>query len=157
MLRQEANKLQAHWESELVDWAKEKETLQSEITALRDSLSSVEGFYQEATDARNAEAELLKGHAEALRQKEDYYVKLASDKAQTDKQLRDLRDRDAKFQSERTTQILDEVRGQAKGAFEAQEAATKVNDQYVADLERKYAEKVQILTDREGVLTYENE
>jgi uncharacterized protein YydD (DUF2326 family) len=111
-----------------MDWSKEKETLQSEIAALRDSLSSVESFYQEATDARNSEAELLREHWEALKQKEDYYVKLASDKAATDKQLRDLRERDAAFQKERTTEILDQVRKEAQSAFEKQEAAQRVND-----------------------------
>ena len=46
---------------------------------------------------RDIEIETLKSQSDSLRQKEEYYIKLANDKVQTDKQLRDLRERDASF------------------------------------------------------------
>lgn len=55
MLRSEANRLQFFWESQFNDWVKEKHTLNNEIQALRQSLSSVEEYYNEASRLRDQE------------------------------------------------------------------------------------------------------
>jgi hypothetical protein len=52
MLRQEANRLQFFWENQFNDWVKEKNTLNNEIRALRQSLSSVEDYYKESNEVR---------------------------------------------------------------------------------------------------------
>ena len=85
LLRSEANRLQAFWENQFNDWVKEKSTLNEEISALRESLSSVESYYKEATDSRVEEFQILQEQNALLKQKEDYYLKLANDKVQTDK------------------------------------------------------------------------
>ena len=106
MLRSEANRLQFFWESQFNDWVKEKDTLTHEIQALRQSLNSVEDYYKESSGLRDQEIEILKSQSETLRQKEKYYIKLTTDKVQTDKQLRDLRERDATFQQNKNLEIM---------------------------------------------------
>lgn len=106
MLRSEANRLQFFWESQFNDWVKEKHTLTHEIQALRQSLNSVEDYYKESSGLRDQEIEILKSQSETLRQKEKYYIKLTTDKVQTDKQLRDLRERDATFQQNKNLEIM---------------------------------------------------
>ena len=106
MLRSEANRLQFFWESQFNDWVKEKHTLTHEIQALRQSLNSVEDYYKESSGLRDQEIEILKSESETLKQKEKYYIKLTTDKVQTDKQLRDLRERDATFQQNKNLEIM---------------------------------------------------
>lgn len=106
MLRSEANRLQFFWESQFNDWVKEKHTLTHEIQALRQSLNSVEDYYKESSGLRDQEIEILKSQSETLKQKEKYYIKLTTDKVQTDKQLRDLRERDATFQQNKNLEIM---------------------------------------------------
>lgn len=106
MLRSEANRLQFFWENQFNDWVKEKHTLTHEIQALRQSLNSVEDYYKESSGLRDQEIEILKSQSETLRQKEKYYIKLTMDKVQTDKQLRDLRERDATFQQNKNLEIM---------------------------------------------------
>ena len=90
----------------LQDWVKEKHTLTHEIQALRQSLNSVEDYYKESSGLRDQEIEILKSQSETLKQKEKYYIKLTTDKVQTDKQLRDLRERDATFQQNKNLEIM---------------------------------------------------
>ena len=66
---------------------------------------------------RDNEIEILKASSENLRQKEEYYLKLANDKVQTDKQLRDLRDRDATFNQNKTTEIMKSLQTEAEKAY----------------------------------------
>lgn len=106
MLRSEANRLQFFWESQFNDWVKEKHTLTHEIQALRQSLNSVEDYYKESSGLRDQEIEILKSQSDTLKQKEKYYIKLTTDKVQTDKQLRDLRERDATFQQNKNLEIM---------------------------------------------------
>ena len=87
ILRTESNRLQAFWESQFNDWVSEKHTLTNEIEALRKSLSSAEEYYKEASTLRDEEIQILQEQTASLTQKEEYYVKLANDKVQTDKQL----------------------------------------------------------------------
>lgn len=106
LLWSEANRLQAFWENQFKDWVQEKATLNQEIFALRESLSSVEDYYKEATNSWANEFEILKDSNLLLKQKEDYYLKLANDKIQTDKQLRDLKERDQTFYQTKTNEIF---------------------------------------------------
>jgi len=63
LLRSEANKLQAFWESQFNDWVSEKHTLTNEIQALWESLSSVESYYKESTDIKQKEIDVLHSHS----------------------------------------------------------------------------------------------
>lgn len=157
LLRTEANKLNAFWEKQSDAWVKERATLVEEISALRETRESVEEYYQEATDARNQETECLKDHIQLLAQKEDYYIKLAQDKVQTDKQLRELRDREQKFTEQTSTELLSEAREEAQKAYDAEVASKRVNDSYVKDLAQKNHEKFEAMKEREGAITFENE
>lgn len=47
LLRTEANKLQAFWESQFSDWVAEKHALTEEIKALRESSKAVAEYYRE--------------------------------------------------------------------------------------------------------------
>jgi len=67
LLRSEANRLQAFWESQFNDWVKEKSTLSSEIKVLWESLSSVEQYYKDASDIRDNEIDILKSHSDQLK------------------------------------------------------------------------------------------
>lgn len=87
ILRTESNRLQAFWENQFNDWVQEKHTLTNEIQALRSSLSSAEEYYKESSTLRDKEIQILQEQTSNLAQKEDYYLKLANDKVQTDKQL----------------------------------------------------------------------
>lgn len=87
ILRTESNRLQAFWENQFNDWVQEKHTLTNEIQALRSSLSSAEEYYKEASTLRDKEIQILQEQTSNLAQKEEYYLKLANDKVQTDKQL----------------------------------------------------------------------
>ena len=147
LLRTETNKLNAFWEKQSDAWVKERATLQDEISALRETRESVEEYYNEATESRNSEIDCLKDHVKLLAQKEDYYLKLAQDKAQTDKQLRELRERDQRFTEENNTHILKDAREEAQKAYDAQNASKKVNDNYVRDMQQKFNEKLEAMKD----------
>lgn len=60
LLRSEGNKMQAFWEGQFNQWVKEKKSLSDEISANREALTTVESYYQDATEMRNQEVSILK-------------------------------------------------------------------------------------------------
>jgi len=156
-LRTECNRLQSHWEKQFDDWVQEKKTLRDEIHSLRDSIASVEEYYQEASNMRDQEYELLRAQKEKLIEKEEYYLRLAEDKEETDRQLRELKDRDATFKKDDLGSVMASLREEAVKTYRSQNLAKKQNDDLLKDLKATYNEKVNVFTEKEGVLTYEND
>ncbi len=95
----------------------EKNTLTSEILALRESLASAENYYKESSELRDQEVEVLNQTSALLKQKEDYYLKLANDKIQTDKQLWDLWERDQTFSQNKQSEIIKNLEAETEKAY----------------------------------------
>ncbi len=157
LLRSESNKLQAFWENQFNEWVAEKSTLKEEIDALRNSLGTAEKYYQDATDMREKERALLRDNTEFLKQKEDYYIKLANDKVETERQLREIRDKDKNFKQQKTEKLTETLRTQADRAFKAAENAKKHQDNYETELRTDYEQQIEQLQESQGVLTYQND
>ena len=92
LLRVETSKLQDFWQGQFETWTGEKDDLQDEITALRDSLESVETYYQEATDMRREESQALKDQTENLREKEIYYLDLVKQRQESEEAMKDQKE-----------------------------------------------------------------
>ena len=107
LLRIEGNKLQKFWDNQFNDWVKEKRTYQDEIESLRNTIDTVEEYYGEVTELRKEENDLLAEQRHILREKEDFYVKLANEKIEIESTTKEMRDREAANKTQDTSKITE--------------------------------------------------
>ena len=157
LLRNEANKLQQTWENKWNSWVVEKSNLNQEIKTLRESLNSVEDYYKEASETRDREINVLRQHYQLLQEKQEYYQKLADDKVQTDKHLRELRTRDLSFKEQKGREIIEALQAESERAHQESEDLKSSSEQKMRDLEKAYQNKIKLLEEKEGTITYQNQ
>ena len=103
---------------------------------------------------RDIEIETLKSQSDSLRQKEEYYIKLANDKVQTDKQLRDLRERDASFQQNKNLEIMKSLQTETEKSYKQIESTRRQTDQVVKQLKSSHEQEMKLMNQKHGVEVY---
>jgi hypothetical protein len=157
LLRIEANKLQKFWDNQFNEWVKEKRTYQSEIKSLRNTIDTVEEFYSEATDLRKEENELLAEQRHFLRDKEEYYIKLANEKIEIESETKQQRERENLSKREDTSKIIEMLRNEVHEAHNEIKRLKDSNHRRVQELEDAYEKKLQLIHEKEGTSEYHNQ
>lgn len=157
LLRIEATKLQKFWDSQFNEWVKEKRTYQDEIKSLRTNLEAVEEFYTEATELRKDENDLLAEQRHLLREKEEYYIKLANEKIEIETQSKEERERAELARDEKSSKIIAMLRKEVEESHNEIKRLKDSNHRRVQELEQAYEKKLGILNEKEGVTQYHNQ
>ena len=150
LLRIEASKLQKFWDNQFNEWVKEKRTYQEEIKSLRHNIETVEEYYREATDLRKEENDMLAEQRHLLRQKEEYYGKLANDKIETEAITKEQRERDDAARDEKASKIIAMLRKEVEEAHTEIKKLKDSNSRRVQELEEAYSHKVSLINEKRG-------
>lgn len=157
LLRQEANKLQTFWETQFNEWVREKKSLRDEIVVLREKLKTVEDYYKEATDLRKEETSLLCEQRALMQEKENWFMKLVNDNEMRNQKLEEMQKEDSEFQQDKGEQVVGMLRQELQQQHHNVKVLQQVHSEEVGSLNQTFSEREKQLTEREGVLIYENQ
>ena len=170
LLRTEATKLQKFWDNQFNEWVNEKRTYLDEIDALRESLGSVEEYYNEATELRKAENEMLAEQRRSLIEKENFYVKMknqipAMNQSPTSQTSsidyhnpnKDLKEREDQQHDQKTSKIINMLKQELEDSHNEIKKLKDQNLRRLKQLEDGYENKISIINEKEGTAEFYNQ
>ena len=170
LLRTEATKLQKFWDNKFNEWVHQEKTYRDEISALRDSLDSVEEYYNEAAELRKAENEMLAEQRRLLKEKEDFYIQTTSQMPNTYQSPisqsssidfhnpnKELRDHENQQHDQKTSKIISMLKQELEDSHNEIKKLKDQNIRRLKELEDGYEKKISIINEKEGTAEFYNQ
>ena len=170
LLRTEATKLQKFWDNKFNEWVHQEKTYRDEISALRDSLDSVEEYYNEAAELRKAENEMLAEQRRLLKEKEDFYIQTTSQMPNTYQSPisqsssidfhnpnKELRDHENQQHDQKTSKIINMLKQELEDSHNEIKKLKDQNIRRLKELEDGYEKKISIINEKEGTAEFYNQ
>ena len=170
LLRTEATKLQKFWDNKFNEWVHQEKTYRDEISALRDSLDSVEEYYNEAAELRKAENEMLAEQRRLLKEKEDFYIQMTSQMPNMNQSPisqsssidfhnpnKELRDHENQQHDQKTSKIINMLKQELEDSHNEIKKLKDQNIRRLKELEDGYEKKISIINEKEGTAEFYNQ
>ena len=170
LLRTEATKLQKFWDNKFNEWVHQEKTYRDEISALRDSLDSVEEYYNEAAELRKAENEMLAEQRRLLKEKEDFYIQMTSQMPNMNQSPisqsssidfhnpnKELRDHENQQHDQKTSKIISMLKQELEDSHNEIKKLKDQNIRRLKELEDGYEKKISIINEKEGTAEFYNQ